>query len=69
MTRTTIRDQFDIDSMDFLNFLVSLNDSLDIGAPESDYVKGSTLRGCFAHLSHRLPQTRARLSTRRRHAQ
>ena len=45
------RDQLDIDSMDFLNFIVALHRELAIEIPETDYPKYSTLQGCIDHLS------------------
>jgi hypothetical protein len=42
------RDQLDLDSMDFLNFVILLH-NLDI--PESDYPKYATLKGCLEQLS------------------
>jgi acyl carrier protein len=35
----TFRDQFDIDSMDFLNFVIALDQELHLAIPESDYPK------------------------------
>jgi len=41
----SFRDQLDIDSMDFLNFVIALDEELDVRIPESDYPKLSTLEG------------------------
>ncbi len=38
-----LRDQVDLDSMDWLNFLVGLHKRLDIDIPESDYASLRTL--------------------------
>lgn len=38
-----LRDQVDLDSMDWLNFLVALHERLQVGIPESDYAKLGTL--------------------------
>ncbi|MGD9954042.1 MAG: acyl carrier protein [Burkholderiales bacterium] len=38
-----LRDQVDLDSMDWLNFLVALNERLRIDIPEADYRKLGTL--------------------------
>lgn len=38
-----LRDQVDLDSMDWLNFLVGLHDRLKIEIPESDYARLRTL--------------------------
>jgi acyl carrier protein len=50
----SFRDQLDIDSMDFLNFVVALHDTLHVEIPESDYPKVATLDRCVAHLSRLL---------------
>lgn len=39
-----IRETLDIDSFDFLQFLVSLNEKLGIEIPEQDYGKITTLK-------------------------
>lgn len=35
--RVNLRDQLDLDSMDFLNFVLALHDRLHIDIPETDY--------------------------------
>ena len=45
------RDQLDIDSMDFLNFVIALDDELHVSIPESDYAKLSSLNSSVEHLS------------------
>jgi acyl carrier protein len=40
------RDQFDIDSMDLLNFLIRLHEEFSVEIPERDYPKLATLDGC-----------------------
>ena len=47
----SFRDQLDIDSMDFLNFVIALHDALHVEIPEADYSKLTTLNGCIEHLS------------------
>ncbi|WP_447601379.1 acyl carrier protein [Nitrospira sp. Nam80] len=47
----SFRDQLDIDSMDFLNFIIALHRELGIEIPETDYPKYSSLQGCIDHLS------------------
>jgi acyl carrier protein len=44
-----LRDQVDLDSMDWLNFLVGLNAKLGIDIPESDYAKLVTLNDLVAY--------------------
>jgi acyl carrier protein len=45
------REQLDIDSMDFLNFVIGLHKELQVDIPEKDYPKLSTLRGCLDYLT------------------
>jgi acyl carrier protein len=46
-----LRDQVDLDSMDWLNFLVALNERLKIEIPEADYRKLGTLDQVVEYLS------------------
>ncbi len=50
----SFRDQLDIDSMDFMNFVTALHDRLHIDIPEIDYPQVSTLTGCIDYLSARI---------------
>lgn len=50
-----LRDQLDIDSMDFLNFVLELHKSLGIDVPEADYPQIATLDGCVGYISARVP--------------
>ena len=45
------RDQLDIDSMDFLNFVVALDEALHVAVPEADYGAVTTLDDCVAYLA------------------
>lgn len=45
-----IRDQLDLDSMDFLNFIIALHEELHVEVPEKDYAKLATLQGCVDYL-------------------
>lgn len=49
-----LRDQLDIDSMDFLNFVIELDRSLHIAVPESEYGQLATLDSCVAYVAARL---------------
>lgn len=49
-----IRDQLDIDSMDFLNFIIALHKELQIEIPERDYPRLATLNGCVHYLAEAL---------------
>jgi len=46
-----LRDQVDLDSMDWLNFLVALNERLKIEIPEADYRKLGTLDQIVEYLA------------------
>jgi len=48
------RDQLDIDSMDFLNYVIALHEALGIDIPESDYAKVASIEGAVAYLSAKL---------------
>lgn len=50
-----LRDQVDLDSMDWLNFLVALNERFKVEIPEADYRKLVTLDDVTEYLSARLP--------------
>jgi acyl carrier protein len=38
-----LRDQLDIDSMDFLNFVIGIHEELQVDIPEADYSRLRTL--------------------------
>ena len=48
------RDQVDIDSMDFLNFIIALHEETGIDIPEKDYPQLASLNGCIDYLAARL---------------
>ena len=49
-----LREALDIDSMDFLRFVLALHDRLGIDVPEADYARLYTLNGAVAYLAGRL---------------
>ena len=51
-----LRDQVDLDSMDWLNFLVALHERLKVEIPESDYARLSTLDQTVDYLAAKLGQ-------------
>ncbi len=53
-TNVSLRDQLDIDSMDFLNFVIALHKTFQVEIPESDYPKLATVDKCVAYLSGQL---------------
>jgi acyl carrier protein len=50
-----IRDQVDLDSMDFLRFVIEIDETLHVAVPESEYAELATLDGCVRYLGARLP--------------
>ena len=48
-----LRDQVDLDSMDWLNFLVALHEKLVVDIPESDYGRLGTLDQIVNYLARR----------------
>ena len=48
-----LRDQVDLDSMDWLNFLVALHERLKVEIPEADYRRLGTLDQIVAYLADR----------------
>jgi len=50
-----LRNQVDLDSMDWLNFLVALHERLKVDIPEADYGKLATLDQLLAYLKEKLP--------------
>lgn len=54
-----LRDQIDLDSMDWLNVLVALNEKLHVDIPEADYGKLVTLDNLVAYLRGKLAQRAA----------
>jgi acyl carrier protein len=49
-----LRNQVDLDSMDWLNFLLGLNKRLKVEIPEADYQKLVTLDDVVAYLQKKL---------------
>jgi acyl carrier protein len=52
-----LRDQIDIDSVDFLNFVIGLHKQLGIEIPDADVAKLTTLDGCVAYLTDKTVAT------------
>jgi acyl carrier protein len=50
-----LREALDIDSFDFLNLLIALNQKLGVEVPEADYGSVTTLSGLVRYFSSRLP--------------
>jgi len=52
-----LREAMDIDSMDFLNFIMAVHKKLGIDIPERDYYKLATLNEAVAYLADRMKKT------------
>ena len=50
-----LREQLDVDSMDFLNFIIGLHEALKIDIPEADYAKLSTLNSAIDYVAAHAP--------------
>lgn len=48
-----IRDQVDLDSMDFFNIIVRIHEKLGVDIPESDYSRLATITSCASYLKVR----------------
>ncbi|MCB1762156.1 MAG: acyl carrier protein [Gammaproteobacteria bacterium] len=53
--KISFRDQIEIDSIDFMNFVLLLEKRLDLKIPEIDYPKLSSLSGCLAYVNSITP--------------
>lgn len=49
-----LQEALDIDSFDYLNFLIGLHDELGVEIPESDYGQVTTLTNLITYLSTRV---------------
>lgn len=47
----SFHEQFEIDSVDFMNFVNALEKRLESRVPDADYPKLSTLDGCIAYFT------------------
>jgi acyl carrier protein len=49
-----LREQFDLDSMDFLNFVIALHERFGVDIPEAEYPSLASLDGAMAYLEAKL---------------
>lgn len=54
-----LRRQVDLDSMDWLNFLLGLHQALGVEIPESDYARLTTLAALLEYLQQKLSERTA----------
>lgn len=55
----SFRDQFDVDSMDLLNFVIEMHERLHVDIPESDYGRLGTVDLLVEFISAQLAATTA----------
>jgi len=58
-----LRDQLDLDSMDFLNFLIGIDEQLGVDIPEADYPHLATLDSIYAYLHKKLAEAHTEKSS------
>jgi len=51
---TDLREDLELDSMDFLNFAIALHERFGIDIPEADYPHLATIDGCVDYLKTRV---------------
>ena len=51
-----LRDQMDIDSIDFMNFVIGLHKELGVEIPDVDLTKLATLDSCVGYLASKVKQ-------------
>ncbi|MEQ8652107.1 MAG: phosphopantetheine-binding protein [Kiloniellales bacterium] len=51
-----LRDEMDIDSMDFLNFVIAIDERLQVAIPESDYGKLDSIANIVGYLTAKIAQ-------------
>jgi acyl carrier protein len=49
--RANLRDELDLDSVDFMNFVVALHTALGTDIPEADYPKLASVDACVVYLA------------------
>jgi acyl carrier protein len=50
-----LREQIDLDSMDFLDIVMELRKQHSVEVPESDYMELNTMGGCVTYLQPKMP--------------
>lgn len=50
----SIREQFEFDSMDHLNFMIALHELFSVAIPEADYHLLQSIEDCIDYIQHKL---------------
>ena len=56
-TDVRLRDQIELDSMDFLDIVMELRKRYGVQVPEEDYARLATLKGCVEYLAPKTGST------------
>jgi len=59
-----LREQIELDSMDFLDIVMELRKRHGVHVPEADYKELATLEGCVAYLGPKLEGKSAKIGAR-----
>lgn len=59
-----LREQIELDSMDFLDIVMELRKRYGVQVPEEDYMQLATLQGCADYLGPKLAAARPVLTSR-----
>jgi acyl carrier protein len=51
---TALRQELDLDSMDFLNFVIALHASVGVDIPETDYMKLGTIEDAVQYIESKV---------------
>lgn len=49
-----VREQLDLDSIDFMRFLIALQEQVGVDVPESAYAEVASIDGCVNYVASRL---------------
>jgi acyl carrier protein len=60
-----LRDQIELDSMDFLDIVMELRKRYGVQVPEQDYMQLATLQGCVDYLAPKLEGKQLKLTALR----
>ena len=63
-TDVKLREQIELDSMDFLDIVMELRKRYGVHVPEADYKELATLDGCVAYLAPKLAGQAAKVAAR-----
>ncbi len=59
-----LREQIELDSMDFLDIVMELRKRYGVQVPEQDYMQLATLKGCVDYLGPKLADKQLKVASR-----